>query len=134
MKTLDNIIFYDGDCDFCNYWVCFVLRNMKSKEFCFSPLRSGFASKFLKAFNIESKNISTIYFFENKRLHRKSTAVLRICRKLKSPYRFFSLFQFLPKNFSDLVYDYVAKNRHAFVKSKNNCELYENKYPELFLK
>ncbi len=48
VKEESNIIFFDGVCNLCNFWVKFVIRNDPSGIFHFSSLQSKFAKNFLE--------------------------------------------------------------------------------------
>ena len=47
MNINRNIIFFDGECNFCNGTVDFIIKYDKSKYFAFSWLQSDYAKKYL---------------------------------------------------------------------------------------
>lgn len=109
-KVVNKLVFYDGDCGFCNSSVQFIL-NHKKKPFYFSPLQSKTAEKILKSRNIQI-HLDTIYYLKNKRLYDRSSAALQISRGLKGGYPLLFGFYIIPKFLRDPFYKLIAKYRH----------------------
>ncbi|WP_107037509.1 thiol-disulfide oxidoreductase DCC family protein [Brumimicrobium mesophilum] len=109
---LERIVFYDGDCGFCNTSVQLILKNRK-KDFYFIPLQADISQKIMSKFNEEIK-MNTLYLFEHGKLYKKSTAAIRIAKNLKSAYPVvFYLGMIVPRAIRDLIYDQIAKRRHS---------------------
>lgn len=117
MEELSNspekrIVFYDGDCCFCNTSVQFILKRRK-KNFYFAALQSNFAKKKIEEEKGISIEMNTLYYLEEDKLYEKSTAVLRIARGLKGGYPLFYYFGIIvPRFLRDAVYDFIAKRRN----------------------
>src|SRR5690554_7898148 len=79
-----RIIFYDGDCGFCNTSVQLVLKKRK-KDFYFIPLQSSIAEEIMTHFN-ETIEMNTLYLVENGLLYDRSTAAIKIAKHLSSLY------------------------------------------------
>ncbi len=105
-----NIVFYDGDCGFCNASVQFILKKRK-KDIYFIPLQSDKAKKVLGQFDIEIQ-LDTFYYLKGKRLFDKSSAALQVSRDLKHFYPLSFGLYIIPKFLRDIVYLFVAKRRH----------------------
>ena len=108
----NKILFYDGDCGFCNRSVAFVLKSEKEKEISFTSLQSNFAQEFFKNKGWSSPDLTTIYYFVNGKLFSKSRALLQISKEIKYPYRLLRLFLIVPNFIRDRVYDLIARRRH----------------------
>lgn len=109
---LERIVFYDGDCGFCNTSVQMILKNRKA-DFYFIPLQADIAHQIMSRFNEEIK-MNTLYLVENQKLYIKSTAAIRIAKNLKKGYPLLYYFGFLvPKFMRDWMYDQIAKRRHS---------------------
>ena len=110
---MSGIIFYDGECGFCNRWVQFYLKNEKDFELMgsrpsFSPLQGDAAAKLIP----EETDLSSIIYLEGGKVYRKSTAVLRIMKNMKCLYRILSCVgNIIPRCLRDVAYDCVAKRR-----------------------
>nr|WP_299205589.1 DUF393 domain-containing protein [uncultured Brumimicrobium sp.] len=107
----NRIIFYDGDCGFCNTSVQLVLKKRK-KDFYFIPLQSSIAEEIMTRFN-ETIEMNTLYLVENGLLYDRSTAAIRIAKHLRSLYPLlYYLGLLVPKFIRDSVYNQIAKRRH----------------------
>ncbi|MBI3135062.1 MAG: DUF393 domain-containing protein [Bacteroidetes bacterium] len=104
------IVFYDGDCGFCNSAVQFIL-NKKKTEFYFMALQSDLAKNLLAKHRVII-NLDTIYLLKNGKLYNRSSAALQICRGLKGGYPLLFGFYMIPKFLRDPFYNFVARRRH----------------------
>ena len=109
--TFDNIVLYDGDCGFCNFWVQWILKRDRVGRFRFAPLQSGYGQGYLRSRGLPAENFSTLYFLKNGRRYTKMYAVIEIGRTLGGGYRALGLLRMFPKIVLDKIYDMVAKNR-----------------------
>ena len=107
----ERIVFYDGDCGFCNTSVQFVL-NKRKRPIYFAALQSKLAEEKLGSRGV-SIQMNTLYFLENDKLYQKSSGALRIARHLKGGYPLLYYVGIIfPRFFRDWIYDQVAKRRH----------------------
>lgn len=126
------IVFYDGDCGFCNRTVQFILQNEKTDKIHFTALQSEFTVDFLKKHNFPEPDFSTLYFWSDGKLLQKSTAALEISKQLKRPLSWLPILKIIPRYFRDLLYDFIAKNRKRI--SKNTCFFPSESEKKRFLK
>lgn len=114
------IIFYDGDCGLCNYWVQWILKKDDRDQFLFASLQSDFGQNFLKERGLDSKQFNTIYLWKPEEFYMvKSDAIKKIGKILGKQYALFSYLAISPKFVNDKAYDLVAKNRKKL--AKNHC-------------
>jgi predicted DCC family thiol-disulfide oxidoreductase YuxK len=107
-----QIIFYDGDCGFCNSSVQFIL-NKRKKVYYFSALQSDFAKKKIEEEAGKTIEMNTLYFLDQGELFEKSTAILRVSKGLKGAYPLlFYVGIIFPRFIRDAVYDFIARRRH----------------------
>jgi predicted DCC family thiol-disulfide oxidoreductase YuxK len=118
-----QIILFDGVCNFCNFWVNFVLERDKKDLFRFSALQSDKAKALTERFNIDISNPDTFILIKGDNFFTKSTAALLICKELNSPVRIIYLFIILPKFFRDFIYDRIAKNRYKLFGKRESCRI-----------
>lgn len=112
-------VFYDGDCGLCNFWVQWILKNDRRKQFLFSALQSDFGQKFLKERNLENRNLNTLYIWKPNLYYKtKSHAAFEIAKILGGKYKLFSNLSMLPSSLTDFFYDIVAKHRQNIAKQK----------------
>jgi len=106
-----RIVFYDGECGFCNTSVQFILNHRK-RPIHFAALQSDIAKEVLQHHNI-SIAMNTLYYLEEGKLYKKSTGALRITKHLEGGYPVLYFIGILfPKILRDWVYEQVAKRRH----------------------
>lgn len=119
MESLKPIVFYDGDCGFCNRSVAYVMKHDRSRSIHFAALQSDFTKALFKEKGWESPDLSTFYFFENGKLYQKSTAALRVASYFKFPQSLMRAGWIFPRFIRDSVYNGVAKRRQRL--SKGFC-------------
>jgi len=136
MISLKNssIILFDGVCNLCNGSVQFVLKHDVKKRFLFASLQSDAATNILLQLNQKSfKNYDSIILVENEKVFIKSTAALRIAKKLKGLVSLIYVFIIVPRPLRDLVYDYIAKNRYKWFGKKSKCMIPNKEIANRFL-
>ncbi|MPS65963.1 MAG: DUF393 domain-containing protein [Chryseobacterium sp.] len=108
-----HIVFFDGECGVCNFWVQWILEKDKNDEFLFASLQSDFGQKFLTERGLETKQFNTLYLWKPQQYYLiKSKAVLKISDILGGFYTIVSLLgKIFPTFFSNAIYDVVSKNR-----------------------
>jgi predicted DCC family thiol-disulfide oxidoreductase YuxK len=116
-----NIIFFDGVCNFCNFWVRFILKRDRKKYFLFAPLQGKTATEVLHGFDPANMSLNSVILMEGSRLYTKSSASLRIARKLSGAWKLFYLFIVVPKPIRDWVYDIIARNRYKWFGKRGEC-------------
>jgi predicted DCC family thiol-disulfide oxidoreductase YuxK len=117
----NNIILFDGNCNFCNYWVNFVLKRDKQQVFKFASLNSEIGNK-LKLQHQIPATIDSIVLIKNDDVFIKSRAAIEIARNLSGWWFLLVVFRIVPTFVRDAVYDVVAKNRYRWF-GKSVCEL-----------
>lgn len=106
------IVFYDGDCGFCNRSVQFILNNETNDAIHFAPLQSEFAQSFFTSKGLPTPDMSTFYFWNKNVMHSKSSGALRVTNYLKFPFTLLKIGFIFPRFLRDWVYDFIAKRRH----------------------
>lgn len=105
------IIFYDGDCGFCNKTVQFVLNHEKNEVIQFCALQNDFAKNFFKQQGIEEMDLSTFYFWDGQQLNKRSTAALKVLNHLRFPFTLGKIGWICPRFIRDGIYNAIAKRR-----------------------
>ena len=128
-----NIIFFDGVCNLCNFWVKYVVRNDPEGIFCFSSLQSDFTENFLSQNNINS-DFETIILFSEGRFLKESDAVISILFKIGGFNRLLSrIIKLLPLKFRDGLYKFVSGNRYQLFGKKEHCMVPNESIKKRFL-
>lgn len=133
MKENKNIVFYDGLCCLCSQLVIFLLKYEKNNSMSYCSIQSEFAKSFLKDFNVPM-NIETIYYLSEGKLHKRTEAIKKITRNLKSPFLIIYYFlEITPEFLRESFYKLFAKNRYKWFGKMNECKIPSPKNKERFL-
>jgi len=107
------VVLYDGDCGFCARSVQFILRRDRRGVFRFAALQSPAAARLLRsAGRNPDPALTTFVLIENGVAYDRSTAALRIARKLDALWPLAYAFIVVPRAWRDPLYDLVATRRH----------------------
>lgn len=118
-----NIILFDGVCNFCNYWVNFILKRDKKNLFKFASLQSESGQKLLEIYNLPKDNFDSFILITNDILYKKSAAAFYISKNLSGISKIILPFSILPLGFTDFIYDLVAKNRYKVFGKREFCRV-----------
>jgi predicted DCC family thiol-disulfide oxidoreductase YuxK len=111
MEDEKRIVFYDGDCGFCNRSVNIILASNKTEPFIyFASLQSDFSRAFFHSKNEQEPNLNSIVFYEEGEFYAASTAILKIAHHLKGK-PWLKIGWIVPKKIRDMIYFTVAKQR-----------------------
>lgn len=114
-----HIVFFDGDCGVCNFWVQWILERDKKDQFMFASLQSDFGQKFLSERGLETNVFNTMYLWKPQQYYYiKSRAVLQIANLLGGIYKLSGVGKLIPKFLSDSVYDIISRNRMKLANQK----------------
>ncbi len=118
----NNVVFFDGVCNFCNASVHFIIKRDKNDRFKFAALQSDYAKEKLSNYFQENPSqAESIILLENGHVFTQSTAALRIAKHLKGMYPLLYCCIIIPKFFRNFVYDFIAKNRYKWFGKKKEC-------------
>ena len=128
-----HIILFDGVCNFCNFWVNFIIDRDKDDIFKFAALQSEAGQKLLNKFNLKTEDFDTFILIDSEIYFTKSTAALKIARKLNYPVKVLYYFIFIPKFLRDLIYSLIAINRYKLFGKRDVCRVPTENEKEKFL-
>jgi predicted DCC family thiol-disulfide oxidoreductase YuxK len=117
-----RLILFDGKCNFCNKSVRFIIGRDPKGTFQFASLQSGMGQELLEKHNIP-KTTDSLVLIDDDHAYIESTAALKVCSKLKWPWKVFSLFLIIPKPLRDSLYRLIAKNRYKWFGKQESCML-----------
>jgi len=107
-----HIVFFDGECGVCNFWVQWILERDQKDQFMFSSLQSDFGQKFLSERGLETQQFNTLYLWKPHQYYLiKSKAVLKIANLLGGIYNLSVIGKLIPTFISDKIYNKISENR-----------------------
>ncbi|RNA63308.1 DUF393 domain-containing protein [Chryseobacterium nematophagum] len=115
-----HIVFFDGDCGVCNFWVQWILERDSKDQFMFASLQSSFGQKFLSERGLDTKEFNTMYLWKPNTYYLiKSRAVLQIASLLGGAYQFLSgIGKIFPRFLNDKIYETISRNRMKLANQK----------------
>lgn len=117
----NNIILFDGVCNFCNSSINFVIERDPNKKFKFAPLQSEAGEKIQQQFNLDTTKLDSVLLIKNGKVLSKSTAALYIAKELKGLWPLLFVFIIMPPFLRNAVYNYIAKNRYKWFGKQDSC-------------
>lgn len=127
------IVFFDGVCNFCNYWAMFAIKRDRKKKLRFSPLQGETAKQLLAKYNFNTTSLSSVVLIDKDRLWTQSSAALRICRYLNGGWKLCYGFIIIPKFIRDFFYNIIARNRYKWWGKTEECMVPSADIKERFL-
>lgn len=121
--TDNKIILFDGYCNFCNFWVDFVIKRDKKNIFKFTGLQSRTGREILTRFNLDANAPDTVILTEKSDYYIKSAACLNILKCLSSPLKIMYVLIILPAPIRDYFYELIARNRYKIFGKRKNCRV-----------
>ncbi|MFP8893388.1 MULTISPECIES: thiol-disulfide oxidoreductase DCC family protein [Chryseobacterium] len=121
MENWENkhIVFFDGDCGVCNFWVQWILERDNKDQFMFASLQSDFGQQFLSERGLETNVFNTMYLWKPGRFYLiKSRAVLEIANLLGGIYKLSFIGKIVPAFLRDKAYDLISRNRMKLANQK----------------
>lgn len=118
-----GVVLFDGTCVFCERSVRFVAMRDPGGYFRFGASQNDAARELLAAFGETRETTRSLLLIEDGVLYRKSTAVLRIARRLPAPWNWAAVFLLVPRPLRDAVYAVVAAVRHRVAGRSNACDI-----------
>ncbi|TVP80636.1 MAG: DUF393 domain-containing protein [Puniceicoccaceae bacterium] len=126
MDSKIPILFYDGDCGLCSRSVRFLIKRDRADALRFAPLQGETAKAYLPPELREQ--LSTVVYYrpaaaDGEKRYLRSEAILCALMDTGSGWRWPArVARCLPVKWRDLVYDWVARNRHRLF-PKGSCPL-----------
>ncbi len=116
-----STVFFDGVCNLCSGSVQFIIKHDKRDHFRFASLQGHYAATHLHDRDI--RHVDSIILEQDGKIYKRSSAALRIARKLAFPYNLLYGFIVIPPFIRNMVYDVIARNRYKWFGKKEACWL-----------
>jgi len=117
---MERIILFDGECNFCDQSVQFIIKKDHRGHFKFASLQSEIGKKLLDNNNVPS-DIDSFVLIEDNHGYYKSSAAIHVCKNLKGAWKLLYFLIIIPKPLRDFCYEIVAKNRYKWFGTKASC-------------
>lgn len=120
-RVVSAIILFDGECAFCEGSVKFIAQR-DGGYFRFGASQSPEAVAILASHGTSRAAARSIVLIEGGEMYLRSTASLRIARRLSAPWRWAGVLLWIPRPIRDGAYAVVAAIRIRLAGRANACE------------
>jgi predicted DCC family thiol-disulfide oxidoreductase YuxK len=108
-----STILIDNKCAFCSRIMQFMLLHGGMNKFIFLSIYSDESKKLLTENNLPSDYDKSVVLLENNNVFIKSSAILKIAKKLNGLYPLLYWFKIIPVTIRDYIYDLISKHRNS---------------------
>ncbi|WP_379968093.1 thiol-disulfide oxidoreductase DCC family protein [Ectobacillus sp. sgz5001026] len=117
---MSSIILFDGVCNFCNRSIQFIIKRDQHATFQFASLQSDIGRKLVLDYDLPTY-VDSVILIEDELVYMKSTAVLKICKRLNRAWGLLYIGILVPRPIRDFVYDYIANHRYQWFGKATSC-------------
>lgn len=120
------VVLFDGDCNFCNRSVQFVLDHEADGRLRFASSSSSAGRAALVGCGMGGNGgcgPGSIVVIEAGRCYTKSSATIRLARYLRRPWNWLGLIVVIPAPLRDMAYEFIARNRHRISGRMPQCRV-----------
>jgi predicted DCC family thiol-disulfide oxidoreductase YuxK len=134
LSTISHpVIFFDGICNLCTGSVRFVIKHDPKHQFRFASLQSEVGQQLLKEYNLPTEEFGSFILFEEGKVYTKSTAALRVTKKLNGLWPVLYTYIIVPPFIRNAIYNLIARNRYHWFGKKDACWLPTPELKSLFI-
>jgi predicted DCC family thiol-disulfide oxidoreductase YuxK len=118
-----RLVLFDGECNFCNGAVLFIVDRDPRERFVFASLQSDVGQASLKRHHCR-EDLDSVVLVEQGEAYVCSTAALRIAKALRFPWPIlFYLGMLVPLFIRNWMYRYFAKHRYQWFGKTDQCRI-----------
>jgi predicted DCC family thiol-disulfide oxidoreductase YuxK len=126
------ILFYDGHCALCQFWVQFLLQRDFKDRFRFASLQSAIAQKAGVTADGDLAPDTVVLQYAD-RTYTHSDAALLALQLLGGLWRIVVVLRWIPRPIRDAVYRWIARYRYAWWGRKDTCYMPQPQWRHKFL-
>jgi predicted DCC family thiol-disulfide oxidoreductase YuxK len=127
------VVLFDGVCNLCNGIVNFLIDRDAAGYFRFGALQSEAARPLLERCGLTSDFLGGIVLVEDGECFTRSTAVLRVLKRLGGFWPLLYGFILVPRPLRDVAYDWFIQRRYRWFGKRDSCRLPTPELKDRFL-
>jgi predicted DCC family thiol-disulfide oxidoreductase YuxK len=128
-----NLILFDGVCNFCNAAVQMVIEIDRQQIFKFAPIQSELGQKLYRQHGLDPIDIQTLMLVDGDRILTESDAVLAVLSRLDGGWQLLSGFTVMPQPLRDWAYSEFARQRFRLFGKRDTCMMPTPELQERFV-
>lgn len=117
---MTKLVLFDGECNFCDSSVQFILKRDTKGVFKFASLQSEVGLQIIKQHEIP-RDMESFVLVDDDKAYYKSSAALHVCKNLKGLWKTLFIFIIIPRPIRNIFYNIVADNRYKWFGKKESC-------------
>lgn len=114
------IVLFDGECNFCDASVQFIIKRDPKGYFQFAAQQSDIGATFKREYAVPD-TLDSILVIDQHKVYNSSDAALQISKHLNGLWSYLYVLKVIPKPIRNVVYKFIAKNRYAWFGKKDSC-------------
>ncbi len=118
-----RILLVDGECALCHGMTRFTVQRDRRGQFRIAALQSVIGRKLLADAGLSDRHRSSMVLLEQGQVYVKSSAALRVLRRLDGLWPLLYAFIIVPRPIRDLGYDLIARFRYKLFGKSDICML-----------
>ncbi len=123
MSDEHPIVLFDGECQFCDGAVNWLIDHDPGSVFRFAPLQSEAGIALRTEYDLLQADLDSLIVVDQGTQYLHSSAALRIARYLPRPWQALRIFWFVPKFVRDAAYRLFASNRYRWFGRVEMCRM-----------
>lgn len=116
------IVLFDGDCNFCDASVQFIINHDPAGYYQFASLQSEIGKELREKHEIPD-DVDSLVLIQDGKAYVKSDGAIRISHHLTGLWKLAYYLKSFPRPLRDAVYDTVARNRYKVFGKLDSCML-----------
>ena len=117
---MSAIVLFDGECNFCDASVQFIIKRDSKSYFQFAAQQSDIGEALKREYGV-SMSLDSILVIDQHKVYNSSDAALHISKHLNGLWSYLRFLKVIPKPIREVVYKFIAKNRYAWFGKKDSC-------------
>jgi predicted DCC family thiol-disulfide oxidoreductase YuxK len=117
------IMLFDGVCNLCNASVNFIIDHDPRNYFRFAALQSDVAAPYLARCDLPRDFLAGVVLVEGGRCFTRSTAALRIVRRLGGLWPLLYVLVAVPRPLRDAAYGWLIARRYRWFGKRDSCRV-----------
>ncbi|RKP55436.1 DUF393 domain-containing protein [Cohnella endophytica] len=117
------LLLIDGVCNLCQGIARFIIARDPEAKFRFASLQSDIGQRLLQEGGMAVQNMDTFVMIDNGRFYTKSSAALKVVRRLGGLWPLLYALIVVPPFLRNGVYGFVAKRRYRWFGKEDSCIL-----------
>jgi predicted DCC family thiol-disulfide oxidoreductase YuxK len=117
----ENLILFDGVCNFCNGAVQTTIALDRQRLFRFAAIQSELGQQLYRQHGLDPTDIQTLMLVNGDRALTKSDAALAVLTRLGGWWQLAGIFSAIPRPLRDWAYSEFARRRFVLFGRRDNC-------------